>query len=60
MPLELEEKINPMSEIKRGDIKIGDRSKIKQIDRRHSQRDINEIRYSSPWHQGSLGKWSGR
>ncbi len=28
MPLELEEKINPMSEIKRGDIKIGDQVRI--------------------------------
>jgi len=28
MPLELEEKINPMSEINRGDIKIGDRVRI--------------------------------
>ncbi len=54
MPLELEEKINPMSEIKRGDIKIGDQVRIvlkrDQRSNKFTEGTVKEILTKSAFH----------
>ncbi len=54
MPFELEEKINPMSEIKRGEIKIGDRVRIvlkrDQRSNKLTEGTVKEILTKSAFH----------